>query len=71
VEDEEGEYGMDVLRKAANLFERDTRTPISYLALTKREMHSTWLHCRLDWGTQEATLMDLSMFPNVDMNADM
>jgi len=28
VEDEEGEYGMDVLMKAADLFERDTRTPI-------------------------------------------
>src|SRR5882724_13074981 len=67
VEDEEGEYGMDVLMKVADLFERDTRTPIAYLAFTKREMCSTWLHHRLDWGAQEATLMDLSMFPNADM----
>ena len=71
VEDEEGEYGMDVLMKAADLFERDTRTPIAYLAFTKREMCSTWLHCRLDLGAQEATLMKLSMFPIADMNADM
>ena len=71
VEDEEGEYGMDVLMKVTYLFERDTRTPIAYLAFTKREVHSTWLHHRLDWGAQEAALMDLSMFPNADMNADM
>src|SRR5882724_13502361 len=71
VEDEEGEYGMDVLMKAADLCERDTRTPIAYLAFTKREMHSTWLHHRLDWGAQEAALMNLSMFPIADMNADM
>ena len=71
VEDEEGECGMDVLMKAADLFERDTRTPIAYLAFTKREMRSTWLHRRLDRGAQEAALINLSMFPIADMNADM
>ena len=70
MEDEEGDHGMDVMMRAADLFEKETRTPIAYLAFTKREMHSTWLHRRLGRGAQEAALMDLSMFPNADINAD-
>jgi len=71
VEDEEGDQGMDVMMRAADLFDKDTRTIIAYLAFTKREMRSTWLHCRLGQVAHEATLMDLSMFPNADINADM
>jgi len=70
VEDEEGDHGMDVMMRAADLFENDTKTPIAYLAFTKREMHSKWLHHRLGQGAQEAALMDFSMFPNADINAD-
>jgi len=51
--------GMDVLMKAADLFERDTRTPIAYLAFTKRRCaaHGS----TAGWtGGQEAALINLS-----------
>jgi len=63
VEVEEGDLGVETLMKAVDLFEKDSRAPIAYLAFEKRGMRSTWLHRRLDRVAQESALMDLSVFP--------
>ena len=57
VEDKEGDNGVDMMMKAADLFKKDTRTPIAYLAFTKRELCSTWLHHMLDQVAQEAAVL--------------
>ena len=63
VEGEEGDMGADILMRAVDLFEQDSRAPIAYLAFEKRGLHSTWLHRRLDRVAHESALMDLSAFP--------
>src|SRR5882724_5733052 len=48
VEEKEGEGGSDLLMQAVDLFHSDSRNPIAYLAFSKKEMKSIWLHCELD-----------------------
>jgi len=61
VEEEEGQGGSDVLMKAVDLFHSDPRNPIAYLAFSKKEMRSTWLHHELDQVAQNAAILDFSM----------
>ena len=63
VEEEEGWGGSDVLMKAVDLFHSDPRNPIAYLAFSKKEMRSTWLHHELDQVAQNAAILDFSMWP--------
>src|SRR5882724_2216119 len=63
VEDEGGDLGAETLMQAVDLFEKDSRAPIAYLAFEKRGMCSTWLHRKLDWVAHELAFMDLSVFP--------
>jgi len=63
VEEEEGQGGSDVLMKAVDLFHSDPRNPIAYLAFSKKEMRSTWLHHELDQVAQNAAILDFSMLP--------
>ena len=63
VEEEEGQGGSDVLMKAVDLFRSDPRIPISYLAFSKKEMRSIWIHRELDQVAQKAAIFDFSMLP--------
>jgi len=63
VEEEEVQGGADVLMKAVDLFCSDPRNPIAYLAFSKKEMRSTWLHRELDQVAQNAAILDFSMLP--------
>jgi len=63
VEEEEGQGGSDVCMKAVDLFCSDPRKHIAYLAFSKKEMRSTWLHCKLDQVAQNAAILDFSMLP--------
>jgi len=48
---------------SVDLFEKDSRAPIAYLAFEKRGMRSTWLAPQAGPVAQESALMDLSVFP--------
>jgi len=63
VEVEEADWGSESLMQAVDLFQRDPRTPISYLAFTKRELQSMWLHRQL---AQNMAILDVSLFPEAD-----
>ena len=65
VEAEEGEYGLESLMNAVDLFHSDPRYPIAYLAFNRQEMRSTWLHCQLSKAAEEKAILDFSMFPHV------
>ena len=61
VEEEEGQGGSDLLMQAVELFCSDSRNPIAYLAFSKKEMRSIWLHC--EQVAQKAAIFDFSMLP--------
>jgi len=63
VKEEEGEGGSDLLMQAVDLFHSDSRNPIAYLAFSKKEMRSIWLHHELDQVAQKAAIFDFSMLP--------
>ena len=63
VEEEEGQCGSDVLMQAVDLFRSDPRNPIAYLALSKKEMRSIWLHRELAQVAHNAAILDFSMLP--------
>jgi len=66
VEAEEEAYGPESLMNAVDLFHRDPRSPIAYLAFNKKEMRSTWLHCQLRKAAEEKAILDFSMCPDVN-----
>jgi len=66
VEAEEGESGPDSLMEAVELFHRDPRNPIAYLAFSQRQMRSTWLHHQLSKAAEEKAILYFSMFPDVN-----
>jgi len=49
--------------QAMDLFCSDSRNPIAYLAFSKKEMRSIWLHHELDQVAQKAAIFDFSMLP--------
>ena len=63
VEEEEGQCGSDVLMQAVDLFRSDPRNPIAYLAFSKKEMRSIWLHRELAQVAHNAAILDFSMLP--------
>jgi len=63
VEEEEADWGSESLMQAVDLFQHDPRTPIAYLAFTKKELRSMWLHHQL---AQNMAILDVSMFPEAD-----
>ena len=61
VEDEERN---ESLMQAIDLFERDRKAPIVYLALKKKEARRAWLHRRLAQEAENTALMNnFTMFP--------
>jgi len=64
---EEADLGADLLLRAVDLFEQDSRAPIAYLAFGKRGLRSTWLHRRLDRAAHESGLGSGTLFPQEDM----
>ena len=63
VEEEAGQGGSDLLMQAVDLFRSDPRNPIEYLAFSKKEMRSIWLHHEVYQGAHNAAILGFSMLP--------
>ena len=62
MEEEEGQGGSDVMQ-AVDLFCSDPRNAIAYLAFSKKEMRSIWIHHELYQVAHNAAILDFSMLP--------